>query len=263
MENWKSVQFSKQLLYGFYSICNKCFGRLKYRDISIKMITLSEQRKKGTLLVVEDEKPLLQFLVSLLSKEYHVFAAGNALEAGAIVEKQAIDVVICDHEMPGEKGLDFLTRMRTSFPKLQRILLTGHTESEIVMKAINEGDVLKFLPKPSSPREVFEAVEEGLEYRASMEQSERHAEENAGLRKQLDEAPTLANKLARTSKQAWKFLATALLTMSISAASFMILGTVVILSLYVLKSWIGVSFFEDMHFEDIITSVKSVVGIGG
>ena len=161
------------------------------------MITLNENTKKGTLLVVEDEKPLLQFLVSLLSKEYNVFAAGNALEAGAIVDKQPIDVVICDHEMPGEKGLDFLARLRTSFPKLQRILLTGHTESEVVMKAINEGDVLKFLPKPSSPKEVFEAVELGLQQRASMEESERTAEENVGLR-QADRGGAYA------SEQGWR-----------------------------------------------------------
>jgi DNA-binding NtrC family response regulator len=226
------------------------------------MITLNENSKKGTLLVVEDEKPLLQFLVSLLSKEYHVFAAGNALEAGAIVENQSIDVVICDHEMPGEKGLDFLARMRKTFPKLQRILLTGHTESEVVLKAINEGDVLKFLPKPSSPKEVFEAVEMGLAQRESMEQSERTAEEKEALQKQIDEEPSAAKKMARTSKQAWKFLGTALLTMSISAASFLVLGTVVILALYVLKTWIGVSLFEDMHFEDVITSVKGAIGFG-
>ena len=225
-------------------------------------MTLNENTKKGTLLVVEDEKPLLQFLVSLLSKEYQVFAAGNALEAGAIVDQQPIDVVICDHEMPGEKGLDFLARLRKSFPKLQRILLTGHTESEVVMKAINEGDVLKFLPKPSSPKEVFEAVEMGLEQKESMEESERTAKENIGLRKQIDEEPTIANKMMRTSKAAWRFLGTALLTMSISAASFLVLGTVVILALYILKTWIGVSLFEDMHFEDIITSVKSAIGFG-
>ena len=150
--------------------------------------------------------------------------------------------------------------MRKTFPKLQRILLTGHTESEVVLKAINEGDVLKFLPKPSSPKEVFEAVEIGMEKKGSMEESERAAEENEGLRRQIEEAPTLANRMARTSKQAWKFLGTALLTMSISAASFLILGTVVILALYVLKTWIGVSLFEDMHFEDIITSVKGAIG---
>jgi hypothetical protein len=49
--------------------------------------------------------------------------------------------------------------------------------------------------------------------------------------------------------------------MSISAASFLILGTVVILALYMLKTWIGVSLFEDIHFEDIITSIKSAIGI--
>jgi len=227
------------------------------------MIALNETTKKGTLLVVEDEKPLLQFLVSLLSKEYNVFAAGNAQEAGEIVERQPIDVVICDHEMPGEKGLDFLARLRTTFPKLQRILLTGHTESEVVMKAINEGDVLRFLPKPSSPKEVFEAVELGLENKASMEKSEQTEEENEDLRKQIEEEPTLVNKMTRTSKAAWKFLGTALMTMSISAASFFILGTVVILALYILKTWIGVSLFEDMHFEDMITSLKSVIGFEG
>lgn len=250
------------MIYNYHNICNYCLKRLNYSDIPTKMIALNENSKKGTLLVVEDEKPLLQFLVSLLSKEYHVFAAGNALEAGAIVEREPIDVVICDHEMPGEKGLDFLARMRTAFPKLQRILLTGHTGSEVVMKAINEGDVLKFLPKPSSPKEVFEAVEIGLEQKEAMEASERTAAEKEELQKKLDEEPTLANKMARTTNQAWKFLGTALLTMSISAASFLILGTVVILALYVLKTWIGVSLFEDMHFEDMITSIKSAIGFG-
>ena len=102
----------------------------------------------------------------------------------------------------------------------------------------------------------------GLEQKAAMEQSERTREENVGLRKQIDEVPSLANKMTRTTKAAWKFMGTALVTMSISAASFLVLGTVVILALYVLKTWIGVSLFEDMHFEDIITSVKSAIGFG-
>ena len=109
---------------------------------------------------------------------------------------------------------------------------------------------------------MFEAVEIGMEQKEAMEASERTAEEKEELQKQIDEAPTLANKMARTTKQAWKFLGTALLTMSISALSFLVLGTVVILALYILKTWIGVSLFEDMHFEDMITSIKSAIGFG-
>ncbi|MGY8689604.1 MAG: response regulator, partial [Verrucomicrobiales bacterium] len=142
------------------------------------MLSMVPEVAKSRVLVVEDERPLLSYLSTLLSREYEVHTAQSTAEAETILQDNDVQVVLCDHDMPGEKGLDFLSRMRNVRPKTQRILLTGHAETEVFLKAINEGDVLKFLVKPSSMDEIRRAVELGLEEHGRLVESEEIEQEN-------------------------------------------------------------------------------------
>ena len=58
------------------------------------------------------------------------------------------DVIVSDHLMPEMTGLEFLKRCRLLYPDIGRVILTGQAEMQMVISAINEGAVLRFLTKP-------------------------------------------------------------------------------------------------------------------
>src|SRR5688572_12316021 len=84
-----------------------------------------EALKRDTVLLVDDEQPLLDMYLAALSPDFEVATAPNTREASLLLQKRAFKVVVADHLMPGETGLNFLARMREEFPHMQRILVTG------------------------------------------------------------------------------------------------------------------------------------------
>ena len=101
------------------------------------------------ILVVDDEEPVRNAIRRSLRKEpYELSFAGTAEEGLARLDQEAIDLVISDHVMPGMNGLDFLKRARNLHPETVRIILTGNADLEMALRAINEGQIYRFLTKP-------------------------------------------------------------------------------------------------------------------
>lgn len=207
---------------------------------------------KSSVLVVEDERPLLSYLSSLLTREYNVYTAETTSEAENILQDRDVQVVLCDHDMPGEKGLDFLSRMRTVRPKTQRILLTGHAETEVFLRAINEGDVLKFLVKPSSMDEIRQAVELGLDEYTRLQESEEIEKENQELHSKLHSVPFLSRRLHSMAQSAWDLCGTAMAATMVGAGIVFILGIFVLVGLYIFKSAAGVDMLEDTRLGQML-----------
>ncbi len=101
---------------------------------------------------------------------------------------EPIDVVISDHLMPGMTGLEFLSLVRDRYPHAIRIMLTGHADTSTALKAINEGEIYRFLTKPCDPIELQIALHLACEKL----QLER---ENRRLRAIVSTDPHLAAKL--------------------------------------------------------------------
>eukprot|EP01035_Chromulina_nebulosa_P015693 gene15693-20787_t len=78
--------------------------------------------KKDAVLLVDDEKPLLDVFSSALSPFFEITTASTAREADFILQKKKFKVVVADHLMPGGNGMNFLVRAREEFPHMQRIL---------------------------------------------------------------------------------------------------------------------------------------------
>ena len=72
------------------------------------------------VLVVDDEAPIRDVLQLALEPHFDVETAASANEAELMMGTRSYDVIVCDHLMPDEEGLAFLTRARTQFPKVQR-----------------------------------------------------------------------------------------------------------------------------------------------
>ncbi|MEI7673471.1 MAG: PAS domain S-box protein, partial [Deltaproteobacteria bacterium] len=102
-----------------------------------------------TVLLVDDEPHVLSALTrSLRNTGYEVLTAGSASEALEIMDTQKIKVIVSDEMMEGMRGSELLVEVQKRFPHTLRMLLTGHATLEASMRAVNEGQVYRFLTKP-------------------------------------------------------------------------------------------------------------------
>ena len=108
---------------------------------------------KTTLLIVDDEETIHKALKRTLRREpYDLLHAYDAAEASALLEQRDdITAVLCDHYMPGTHGLDLLIEIRNRYPKLVTVLLTAQADLELVMSALNDGHIHRFMTKPWDP----------------------------------------------------------------------------------------------------------------
>lgn len=118
-----------------------------------------------TLLLVDDEENVRNALRRSLRKEnYIVHTAAGPHEGLDLLKQHAIDVVISDHLMPKMTGLEFLRLVHDRHPDVGRIMLTGHADMETAIKAINEGEIYRFLQKPWDDVEMKVVVHLALEH---------------------------------------------------------------------------------------------------
>ena len=110
---------------------------------------------KLKLMVVDDELDNLDLLYRTFWKDFKVYRANNASEALAILEKEGeMAVIISDQRMSEMNGSELLSLTVERFPDTIRILLTGFTDVEDLVDAINSGRVFKYITKPWNPNQL-------------------------------------------------------------------------------------------------------------
>ncbi len=120
----------------------------------------NEAPKKDAVLLVDDEKPLLEVYTVALSPLFEITTASNAREADFILQKKTFKVVVADHLMPGGNGMNFLVRAREEFPHMQRVLVTGYMKPEMLLRSVNEAALFRYLLKPVSMTELLKVVQD-------------------------------------------------------------------------------------------------------
>ena len=103
---------------------------------------------KIRILYVDDEVNNLRAFKATFRRDYSIFLAESAKDARHLLKEQEIDVIITDQRMPEETGVDFLESIIPLYPDPIRILLTGYTDIQAVIDAINKGKVYHYLTKP-------------------------------------------------------------------------------------------------------------------
>jgi response regulator RpfG family c-di-GMP phosphodiesterase len=121
-------------------------------------------RPSATLLCVDDEPNILSALRRLFRPHgYQVHVAGGGAEGLALLERTPVDLVISDMRMPEMNGAEFLERVRARWPDTVRILLTGFSDLDSTVAAINEGQIARYVAKPWDDDTVLTIVREQLE----------------------------------------------------------------------------------------------------
>jgi FixJ family two-component response regulator len=116
------------------------------------------------VLLVDDEPPILRSLTRLLGFEpYAVRTAANADEALAVLRSESVAVVLTDYDLGGTDGVGLLREARALAPDASRILFSGHIDIELLRRAVNSGEVYRFITKPWNDDELVQAVRQGAE----------------------------------------------------------------------------------------------------
>ena len=123
-----------------------------------------QRRTKAKMLVVDDEPDNLDLLYRTFRRDYKVLKAESGTRALDLLREEGeVAVIISDQRMPEMKGTEFLSRTVPDFPNTVRIILTGFTDIEDLVDAINSGQVYKYITKPWDPNELKNVVQRAAE----------------------------------------------------------------------------------------------------
>jgi len=129
--------------------------------------------KKPTILIVDDEPAIVSSIIRSLEDDYDCLGAPNALEARKLFESNRIVCVLSDQRMPGESGSEFLAWVRETHPDTIRILITGFSDFESVVAAVNKGQIYHFLHKPWEPIHLEVVIRQAVQMHALSDENQR------------------------------------------------------------------------------------------
>ncbi|MGQ0711474.1 MAG: HD domain-containing phosphohydrolase [Rhodoferax sp.] len=136
--------------------------------------TLPGQVAPGHILLVDDEANILTALKRVFRTLDCVVHTADSGRAGLqVLAHEKIDLVISDMRMPHMSGAEFLHQVRRHDPSIVRVLLTGHSDMDETIAAINRGEIFRYLSKPWDEREVLLVVKQALENRRLLDDKRR------------------------------------------------------------------------------------------
>ncbi|WP_225409781.1 response regulator [Stigmatella hybrida] len=128
---------------------------------------------RHTLLLVDDEADVLDILVRMFQRQYRVLTATSGQEALSILRTQSVDVLVTDQRMPEMTGIELVAAARAEGIDVTALLLTGYTDPEDIIAAINQGQVYRYITKPWEVNDLLITVKNAVEYTQLRRDKER------------------------------------------------------------------------------------------
>ncbi len=110
---------------------------------------------RPSILVVDDEQRSLESIERILGDRFDVYTAIDTEAADKILQQQWIQVLLCDQRMPGMTGVEFSQKVRDNYPDVVRMIISGYTEAEDIIDAVNKGGIYQYITKPWHPDELI------------------------------------------------------------------------------------------------------------
>ncbi len=116
-----------------------------------------------SILIIDDEARSIETLERILDEYFDVHTAMSAKAAVKILEQEWIQVVLCDQRMPDITGVELCAQIRQTWPEIIRMIISGYTDSEDIINAINEGGIYQYISKPWHPDDVILKLKNAVE----------------------------------------------------------------------------------------------------
>jgi signal transduction histidine kinase len=138
------------------------------------------------VLLVDDEPHIINALKrALRGIPWKVHTAPSGERGLEVLEQEQILVVISDYRMGGMDGIAFLSRVKQTWPDVQRVMLTGQTDIDSIERAVNESEVFRFLSKPWTDSHLMAVVNECFDRFGLIECNRRYENELAQRNREL------------------------------------------------------------------------------
>ncbi|MGB8924862.1 MAG: HD domain-containing phosphohydrolase [Pseudomonas sp.] len=129
---------------------------------------------RPTVLLVDDEESILNSLRRLLrGQPYDVLLATSGAQALDMLAQQPVNLVMSDARMPNMDGASLLAHVRQLYPETARIMLTGYADPGAIIKAINDGQIHRYISKPWNDEEMLLILRQSLEHQHSEQERQR------------------------------------------------------------------------------------------
>lgn len=160
-----------------------------------------------TILVVDDDDAVLHSLRRTLSRGgYRIVTAADPRTVPELLDRERIDAVISDNDMPWVSGVELLGQIRRAHADVARILITGHATLDLALAAINDGAVHRMLTKPWDDRELCRILGEVLARQGELRRqaaADRAAERRARLLEAIEREHPGISVIARAEDGAY------------------------------------------------------------
>ena len=110
------------------------------------------------VLVIDDEVRSQESLRRTLEEEFNVFVASGAQDGRTIMERENVQVVLCDQRMPETTGVEFLKEVLERWPDTVRLIISGYTETQDIIAGINDAGIYQYVMKPWHPESLLLTV---------------------------------------------------------------------------------------------------------
>ena len=139
------------------------FEKAIVSDLESILLTRNEV-KKYTILAIDDEQNNLALLQRTLRNDYNMVLASSGEEALEIIEAKGdeIALIVSDQKMPLMEGTEIFKRISEKHPDIIKILLTGHSNIDILVHAINECQLFQYVLKPFEPELLCDIIQSGI-----------------------------------------------------------------------------------------------------
>lgn len=144
------------------------------------------------ILIVDDEPANLRALERLFREQYEVLTAGSGAEALEVLGQHDVALLITDQRMPGMTGIELLKNTVPLRPRMVRMILTGYTDVQALVEAINCGEVYRYVTKPWSNEDLRLTVRRALEHFETNKNSYEMALSNERLLLRISQIQQLA-----------------------------------------------------------------------
>jgi response regulator RpfG family c-di-GMP phosphodiesterase len=147
---------------------------------------LGKDKENINVLYVDDEVNNLRSFKATFRREFKVYIAESAKEGLEILEEKDVEIIISDQRMPEMTGVEFFEKLTEENPDPIRILLTGYSDIDAVIGAINKGRVYHYITKPWDERYLRNIINNSFEIFRLRAENKRLMEELKLSNEQLE-----------------------------------------------------------------------------